>query len=86
MMKNYMEIIVGDVLEDMLTKRELKCDCERCVEDIKAITLNSLKPMYVVSDKGIVYNMLSEMDIQFRADVIRQITIAIGKVENTPRH
>lgn len=86
MMKNYMEIIVDDILQDMLTQRELKCDCERCIADIKAITLNSLQPMYVVSDKGIVFNMLSEMNIQFRADVIRQITIAIERVEKKPNH
>lgn len=86
MVKNYMEIVVDDVLPTVLKEHELKCGCERCVEDIKAITLNNLKPTYVASDKGIVYGKLNEMGIQFKADVISAIMMAIKKVEERPSH
>ena len=85
MLKNYMEIVVHDMLQ--YTKREeLECQCEICIEDIKAIALNNLKPMYVVTEKGILYSKLNEFSAQFKTDVIREITIAIEKVRKNPRH
>ncbi len=81
-----MEIIVDDILEDILSKKEIKCNCDRCIKDIKAITLNNVEPRYVVGDKGIVYNKLNELNTQFRTDVIFQIMSAIEIVEKNPNH
>ncbi len=86
MLKNYMEILSEEVLKDLLKKHELKCSCERCMEDIKAIALNNLKPMYVVTEKGILYSRLEDMGIQFKADIISALMMAIGKVEKHPNH
>lgn len=86
MLKNYMEIVVEEILPSVIQEHKLKCDCERCMEDIKAITLNGLKPMYVVSDKGILYTKLNELSNQFRADVVCSLMIAIKKVEDRPSH
>ncbi|MGO1469746.1 MAG: late competence development ComFB family protein [Tissierella sp.] len=86
MLKNYMEIVVEDVLPDLIKEHKLKCDCQICIEDIKAITLNNLKPMYIVSHKGIVYSKLNELNNQFNADTVRGIMDAIKKVEENPRH
>lgn len=86
MVQNYMEIVLDDVLKDVLKQYKLKCSCERCLEDIKAITLNNLKPIYVASDKGILYTKLNDLSVQFKADVICQIMGAIKTVEEKPRH
>ncbi len=86
MLKNYMEIVVHDMLPSILEREELECQCEICIEDIKAIALNNLKPMYVVTEKGILYSKLNEFSAQFKTDVIRKITIAIEKVRKNPRH
>lgn len=86
MLKNYMEIVVDDILSDILRKKDLKCECKMCINDIKAITLNNLKPMYVSTDKGILYSKLNESSLQSKADVINELTIAIEKVGKSPRH
>ncbi|HLS53710.1 MAG TPA: late competence development ComFB family protein [Tissierellaceae bacterium] len=86
MLKNYMEIAVDMVLKGVLKSKELECMCEKCLDDIRAITLNKLKPMYVVSDEGVLYSKLQELSVQFRADILRELTQAIAIVEESPRH
>ncbi len=86
MLKNYMEIVVEELLPSVLQEHKLKCDCDRCIEDIKAITLNALEPKYVVSEKGVLYTKLNEFSSQFKADVVRSMMVAIGKVEEKPSH
>ena len=86
MLKNYMEIVVEDVLVGILKEHKLKCNCERCLADVKALALNNLKPIYVVSEKGILYTKLNELNNQFKADVIREIISGINMVEEKPSH
>ncbi len=86
MLVNYMEAAVDMVLKDMTKSEELPCSCEQCVNDIKAIALNNLKPMYVVTDEGLVYNRIKELNIQFKADIIGELTKSIKKVGDNPRH
>ena len=38
MVKNYMEIIVEDVLDEVLKTSDLKCKCDECQDDIKSIS------------------------------------------------
>lgn len=86
MLKNYMEVIVDDMIEEILEREELDCRCERCIEDIKAIALNNLKPMYVVTEEGVLYTKLKEMNFQFKADVVREIMNGVEKIRQNPRH
>lgn len=86
MLKNYMEVVVENYLPDILKEYEGICKCESCIEDIKAIVLNNLKPMYVVSDKGCLYTKVNELMIQFKTDVIKEITSGIEKVSKNPHH
>lgn len=39
--KNYMEVIVDEFLNDVLRKYKDVCHCKRCISDIKALTLNN---------------------------------------------
>ncbi len=84
--KNYMEDVVDHLLPQVLKGLPEICDCERCISDIKALALNSLKPKYVATPVGEVYTKVNELSIQFEADAVRAITVAIEKVKASPRH
>ena len=86
MIKNYMEEVVDALLPSFISKYSDVCTCERCLEDMKAMALNHLKPYYVVTPKGILYTKVSEMTTQFSVDVIRELTNAMVTVTNNPRH
>lgn len=86
MLKNYMEVIVDIILPGVIDKYNNICKCSKCINDIKALALNSLQPHYVVTEKGQVYTKINELEIQFRADTIRAIVNAIEKVSRNSRH
>ncbi len=86
MLKNYMEDVVDHILPSVLKSYPNICICERCVEDIKAIALNKLKPAYIVTEKGSIYTRLREMEVQFETDVTRAIIDAIAIVSKNPQH
>ena len=48
--------------------------------------MNNLKPLYFTSEKGEVYNKLNELEIQFGADVLRELIKAIEIVSKKPHH
>jgi len=86
MVRNCMEIIVDNIINSVLVQYKDICKCEKCIEDIKAIALNNLKPLYVVTEKGNVYARLHELEIQFRTDVIKEIMAAIDIVSKNVQH
>lgn len=83
---NYMEDIVRDTLEELLSKKEDICKCEKCKFDIMAWALNRLPPKYIVSDRGRIFTKLQEVEVQFRADVVRELTKAISHISKNPQH
>jgi len=83
---NYMEEIVKDALEGILSNRKDICQCQRCKLDMIAWALNRLPPKYVVSDKGRFYTKLQEVEIQFRTDVVRELAKAIAHITEKPLH
>jgi competence protein ComFB len=83
--KNYMEDVVADMLDNVL-KEIHSCTCEKCKYDITAIALNSLPPKYVVTRKGQLYTKLSALQQQFDVDLIAAITKAAVIVNRNPRH
>ncbi|OQX80774.1 MAG: competence protein ComFB [Candidatus Omnitrophica bacterium 4484_70.1] len=82
---NYMEDIVSNNLE-IIMEREEMCKCEKCRLDVMALALNRLPPKYVVTHKGGIYTRLEELELQFRADVIKEIVKAIEVVKKNPQH
>lgn len=86
MLKNYMEDVVDNILSGILNRYKCMCKCERCVEDIKAITLNNLKPLYVATEKGNIYAKINELIVQFTTDATIEIVKAIEIVSKNPRH
>lgn len=86
MVKNYMEDIVDLLVPSIINEYKDVCNCNECVEDIKAITLNHLKPCYVATEKGHVYTKVNELMVQFRADIISEAVKAMDIVSKKPRH
>lgn len=84
--KNYMEDIVKKHMKELLEKRTDVCRCELCENDIFAYSLNHLPPKYVVTDRGRIYTKLQEMEVQFNADVTREVLKAIEFVKKNKRH
>jgi len=83
---NYMEDAVEDELDQLLADIDDICKCQRCKMDIMVFALNRLPPKYVITDKGRLYTKLTEQEMQFRADVIKELTKAIMKVSKNPQH
>lgn len=83
--KNYMEDAVRWMLDDVLKEFDV-CKCEKCREDIVAIALNNLKPLYFSTHRGEVFVSTNVLVQQFRADIIAAIIKGIEKVKEKPNH
>ncbi|WP_017413760.1 late competence development ComFB family protein [Clostridium tunisiense] len=86
MVKNYMEIVVDNILKKILPDYSNLCKCEKCCDDIKAIALNNLKPIYVVTNAGNLYAKVNELEIQFSTDIVKELVKAIDIVSKNPHH
>jgi competence protein ComFB len=86
-LKNYNEVVIDHILEDILKKYPDICKCEKCILDIKAIALNSMTPKYVVTDKGELFTKLSlELNNQEIVDETKYVVQAIEQVSKKPMH
>jgi competence protein ComFB len=85
-LKNYMEILVDEILPMMLDKENQICKCEKCILDIKAIALNRLPPKYIVRDIGEIYRRYDELGKQLEIDAMEAILRAIDLVKMYPKH
>ncbi len=84
--QNYMEDVVQDELELLLAERDNICKCNKCKFDMMVWALNRLPPKYVITDRGRFYTKLKEQEIQFKADVVKELTKAIDFVSDHPHH
>ena len=84
--QNYMEDVVQDELELLLDERENICKCNKCKLDMMVWALNRLPPRYVITNRGRLYTKLKEQEVQFKADVVRELTKAIDFVSKNPQH
>jgi len=81
---NITEKIVLTKLEAIL-KRMNCCRCDRCKQDIIAISLNNLKPLYVVATRDEIeqrIDSLKDMGSKVTTEVIKAMLI----VRKNPRH
>lgn len=84
---NISEFMVSRLLNQILPEYPNACTCEKCISDIMAIALNSIKPNYVTSDVGAVYVKAKlEVDTQELASLTAIVIQAIEKVISNPRH
>ena len=84
-MTNYMEELADNVLEDLLPEYKGSRFSTDALQDIKALALNRLWPMYTTSDLG--KNFLKKIieEDKIEKDVIRELRAAIDIVKSNPR-
>lgn len=88
MLKNYTEIAVEEVFEEVLAnflkERTDMCTCPRCREDIKAFALNRLPPRYVATDRGEIFTKVSFDLVGGKAQIIAALWDAMEQVYCKP--
>ena len=82
---NVMEKVVDDKLWEMLKSEEC-CKCERCLEDMKAISLNKLPSKYVSTHNGELFSKLDSTLRQSAVDINVAVSNAIACVSKNPSH
>lgn len=83
-LKNYMEILMWQQLDEVLESYPGICRCEKCRYDIASLTMNFLPPRYVVTDRGQIYTKIKALEQQFKIDIITAITHAVKIVGDSP--
>ena len=83
-------ITVMQVLVEEQAPRYVKmfglCDCARCMEDVKALTLNNLPSKYVVLEPGDRIPRLTVYEGRFASDITAQLLQACKLVMAHPHH
>ncbi len=89
LVKNFMEELVDQILMDLLENNEdykHVCRCECCINDIKAIALNNIKPFYITGKKGEVYGEYYIREFQNNTNIIMEVVKAIERVNSNKSH
>lgn len=85
-LKNFMEELVWQRLDEVMRSNAQVCSCEKCRFDIAALALNFLPPRYVVSLQGETFSRVKSLEQQFNVDILTAISHAIKIVASQPHH
>ena len=85
-LKNFMEDVVMQQLDTIISSNKDVCGCEQCRHDIAAMALTILPARYVVTPKGETYTRIKAMELQFTVNIISAITEGIIIVKSHPHH
>ena len=80
---NVMEDLVVDWMEKVL-KDFSCCKCEKCQFDIMALSLNKLRPHYVVTRN--LYSKTKYLDQLLQSDIMTAVVTSVDYVSTNPRH
>lgn len=82
---NVMQVLVEEKAPKYVEMFGL-CTCKRCMEDVKAFTLNHLPPKYVVLEPNDRVPRLTVYEGKFSSDITAQLLQACKAVHETPHH
>lgn len=82
---NVMQVLVEEKAPKYVEMFGL-CTCKRCMEDVKAYTLNHLPPKYVVLEPNDRVPRLTVYEGKFSSDITAQLLQACKVVMETPHH
>ena len=82
---NVMETIALEHLREN-QERFHTCTCNRCTVDVLALTLNEVRPKYVVVQKGAVSALTSFFEKKYMTDLLVAMVKACIQVAKNPRH
>ena len=83
-MTNFMEELAENVLDGLLAK-DREDFSARAIQDIKALALNRLWPMYATTDAGKDYLKKVVEEDHIEKDVVRELRAAMDIVRSNPR-
>jgi len=84
---NYIEDVVDQYIEEILSAKPDICKCLQCKEDMACYALNKVKPMYVVSSRGIIHTQNNKrLNYQDEIDVYSVVSEAVNVVSKIKRH
>lgn len=84
--RNVMENVVKGVISKHKHQLHLNCDCDRCLDDITAISLNKLPPRYIVNEEHNPYvRAMHEADSQGVMNILMIVAQSATIVSNNPR-
>ena len=88
MIKNFMETLVDQAMASLQKNDQnfFNCNCEECLDDIRAIALNNIKPNYVTGRAGEIFAKFANKDFQNRADITVEVVKAKQLVSQKPHH
>ena len=82
---NVMQVLVEEKAPKYIQMFGL-CQCSRCLEDVKALTLNHLPPKYVVLEQGDMIPRLTLYEGKYSSDITAQLLHACRVVMDRPHH
>ncbi|AIZ61686.1 competence protein ComFB [Bacillus safensis] len=85
MLLNAKEILLKEILYQYLNQLNMICHCEKCMEDVLAISLNQVKPQYITDIDKISYSKSEMVDKQKNTAMLVILTEAASKVSAFPR-
>lgn len=85
MLVNVNEEIIKVRMESILKGYDC-CKCEKCVNDMMALALNSTKPAYVNTDEGVLFKRINSTLRQTTTDIDIAIVKAVEMVSSNPKH
>lgn len=84
---NTTEDIVIKYLDELLESKQNICKCDQCKKDMICYALNRVKPMYLISSRGIIHTENKRRyGFQDTIDIYTTVSQAIETISNTRRH
>ena len=83
---NVLEGEVVDEVKSILSKETDMCQCEKCMYDICAITLNHLQPHYITTERGELFTRAGRASVTEKTAIKIEITRAIEVVKKKQAH
>ena len=68
---NVVERLIDEEFPIVMKKFPDACCCSQCLSDIKALALNSLRPRYVSTDRGHLFERVHISDMMVKVEVLR---------------
>ena len=85
-LNNFMEELAQETLEDLLSEYKGRRFSESAKQDIQALALNRLWPMYTTSITGREFLKQVVEEDKIEKDIVRELKAAIDIVRSNPRH
>ena len=83
---NYMEILTDNILDEILAEEKVNRLPKEAVQDVKALALNRLWPMYLTTETGKDFIRKIVVEDKIEQDVIRELRAALDIVRQNPRN